>query len=82
MANGGVLIRIRSLFIGFMLIPAISVVLTKLITKEWMVDMGLKPVFAGIFVVMYCGLAGDTFIDFIGCCIIFYDFSREFDPKI
>lgn len=70
------------IFIAFMLIPAISVFITKLITKEGWRDIGFKPRFRGHIRWYIVAWLGIPFLIALGGVLYFVIFPGEFDPNM
>jgi len=83
MANGGYsnsyLIYILS---GVMLIPAISVVITRLITGEGFKNFGLKPHFKGNIKFYLMAWFGPSLLILAGAALYFLIFPSNFDPTM
>ena len=83
MANGGYsnpyLIFILS---GVMLIPAISVVITRLITHEGFKKFGLKPHFKGNIKFYLMAWFGPSVLILTGAALYFLIFPAHFDPTM
>jgi len=83
MANGGYsnpyLIYILA---GVMLIPALSVVLTRLITREGFGNFGLKPHFKGHIRFYLMAWFGPSLLILAGAALYFLIFPAHFDPSM
>lgn len=83
MANGGLANPYALVVLsGIMLIPAISVVITRLITKEGFKNFGLKPHFKGNIRYYLMAWFGPPLIIFLGALIYFLVFPSHFDPTM
>ena len=83
MANGG-LANGYSIFVlsAVMLMPAISVVATRLITKEGFKDFGLKPHVRGNVRYYLIAWFGPALLIALGALIYFLLFPSQFDPTM
>lgn len=83
MANGGLSNPYAIVVLGGgMLIPALSVVITRLITKEGFKDFGLKPYFNGNIRYYLMAWFGPPLLIFLGALIYFLIFPSHFDPSM
>lgn len=64
---------------GIMLIPALSVVATRLITKEGFKDFGLKPNFKGNILIYIIAWFGPALLILLGALLYFLIFPSHFD---
>lgn len=83
MANGG-LSNSYAIFVlsAVMLMPAISVVATRLITREGFKDFGLKPHFKGNVRFYLMAWFGPALLIALGAVIYFLLFPNQFDPTM
>ncbi|WP_414733708.1 CPBP family intramembrane glutamic endopeptidase [Acetobacterium carbinolicum] len=83
MANGG-LTSGYAIFVlsAVMLMPAISVVATRLITKEGFKDFGLKPHLKGNVRYYLAAWFGPAFLIILGALFYFLIFPSQFDPTM
>jgi len=83
MANGG-LTSSYAIFVlsAVMLMPAISVVATRLITKEGFKDFGLKPHLKGNVRYYLAAWFGPAFLIILGALFYFLIFPSQFDPTM
>nr|WP_320026327.1 type II CAAX endopeptidase family protein [uncultured Acetobacterium sp.] len=83
MANGG-LSNSYAIFVlsAVMLMPAISVVATRLITREGFKDFGLKPHFKGNVRFYLIAWFGPALLIALGALIYFLLFPSQFDPTM
>lgn len=83
MANGG-LTSDYAIFVlsAVMLMPAISVVATRLITKEGFKDFGLKPHLKGNVRYYLAAWFGPAFLIILGALFYFLIFPSQFDPTM
>ncbi|AWW26208.1 CPBP family intramembrane glutamic endopeptidase [Acetobacterium sp. KB-1] len=83
MANGG-LTSSYAIFVlsVVMLMPAISVVATRLITKEGFKDFGLKPHLKGNVRYYLAAWFGPAFLIILGALFYFLIFPSQFDPTM
>lgn len=65
-----------------MLIPAISVIITRLITREGFKDLGLKPHFKGNIHYYLMAWFGPSLLILLGGVIYFLIFPSNFDPTL
>lgn len=65
-----------------MLIPALSVIITRLITKEGFKDLRLKPHFKGNIRYYLMAWFGPAFLILLGAIIYFLIFPSNFDPTL
>ncbi|MBC3795615.1 CPBP family intramembrane glutamic endopeptidase [Acetobacterium tundrae] len=83
MANGGYSNPYLTLILaGVMLIPAISVILTRLITKEGFKEFGLKPHFKGHIRFYLMGWFGPSLLIILGAICYYLIFPANFDPTM
>lgn len=83
MAAGGLSTSFAILALSLvMLIPAISVIITRLITKEGFKDLGLKPHFRGNIRYYLMAWFGPSLLILLGAIIYFLIFPANFDPTL
>lgn len=83
MANGGLSNSYAIVILSVvMLIPAISVVITRFITREGFKDFGLKPHFKGNVRFYLMAWFGPALLITLGALIYFLIFPSQFDPSM
>lgn len=83
MANGGLTnpYAVAALVV-VMLMPALSVVLTRLITREGFKDFGIRPHFKGHVKIYLMAWFGPALLILLGALIYFLIFPGQFDPTL
>lgn len=83
MANGGLTnpYAVAALVV-VMLMPALSVVLTRLITREGFKDFGIRPHFKGHVKIYLMAWFGPALLILLGALVYFLFFPGQFDPSM
>jgi membrane protease YdiL (CAAX protease family) len=83
MANGGLSnpLAVPALVV-VMLMPALSVVLTRLITREGFKDFGIRPHFKGHVRIYLMAWFGPSLLILLGALVYFLIFPGQFDPSM
>ncbi len=83
MANGGLSNSYATIILSVvMLLPAISVVITRFITKEGFKNFGLKPHFKGNIRFYLMAWFGPALLIALGAMVYFLIFPSQFDPSM
>ncbi|AFA49911.1 putative CAAX amino terminal protease family protein [Acetobacterium woodii DSM 1030] len=83
MANGGLSNSYATIILSVvMLLPAISVIITRFITKEGFKNFGLKPHFKGNIRFYLMAWFGPALLIALGAMVYFLIFPSQFDPSM
>lgn len=83
MANGGLSNSYATIILSVvMLLPAISVIITRFITKEGFKNFGLKPHFKGNIRFYLMAWFGPALLIALGATVYFLIFPSQFDPSM